>query len=549
MNPGSYYSTGNSNSYESSIRQHIICEVPNPISSSMTVVSSSHGFDAPGEKFSPEDAFKEKDTGLEISDLEDDRGNVLDMDLIPTDLIIDTSSSSSFFFSSTDYHPSIYDYSTQILDATDALLSLPHSGCSSSSSLPIAGDSKVFASACQRTAEYYQSTKGSCKGFPCQEAIKDPLDLRWMPSVEVDLRLFDLSLLAPQQRFFGNRFGTITYEYEKVTINEEAKEATFAPFDEIIAVVTGFEYTVWPVMKQGCYNTYVQRNGKTGYMYCKTACGAMSPANGPIKNCRFWIGFKKETDKHTGETYGVLTKCFLTHDCRTSVNIEYDLANGIKHTYRTRNPKLKYLVPSSVFLSCFYKQPDLTQNTGTTAMQIRKSVENENTCIPISKAQSFSFLSAKNHNSWEVHTKEYTQLPDFFLKMQECDPEGLYILEFLPVAYELPGVSKTISDTLLMFNYSICIPSACKHFYEHGMKICVVDGAHMYTRTEGIMLSFCSKDGEDHIVTIGFALVPRENKQFWQLFMNAVFFYISMHDMIMSDKTKGCTFILLFRFR
>jgi hypothetical protein len=47
-----------------------------------------------------------------------------------------------------------------------------------------------------------------------------------MPSVDVDLLLFDLSLLAPQQRFFGDRFGTITYEYEKVTINEEVKEAT-----------------------------------------------------------------------------------------------------------------------------------------------------------------------------------------------------------------------------------------------------------------------------------------------------------------------------------
>ena len=147
----------------------------------MTVVSSSHGFDAPGEKFSPEDAFKEKDTGLEISDLEDDSGKFLGMDFVTTTDCIDTSSSSLFL--STDYHPSIYDFSTQILDATDALLSLPHSGCSSSSSLPIAGDSKVFASACQRTAEYYQSTKGSCKGFPCQEAIKDPLDLSCLDAI------------------------------------------------------------------------------------------------------------------------------------------------------------------------------------------------------------------------------------------------------------------------------------------------------------------------------------------------------------------------------
>jgi hypothetical protein len=192
-----------------------------------------------------------------------------------------------------------------------------------------------------------------------------------------------------------------------------------------------------------------------------------------------------------------------------------------------------------VFLSSFWKEPDLTKNNGTSAKQIRRSVDNEDTCIPISNSQAFSFLSGKNHNSWDVHTKEFTELPDFFLKLQQADPDGLYIVEFSPLGYELPGYSKNMSQDLIMFNYSICIPSACKHFYEHGIRICVVDGAHMYTKTEGIILTFTAKDGEDHLVTIGFAIVPRENKHFWQLFMNAVFFYICKHDMIMSDKTKG----------
>ena len=45
INPGSYCG---GISYESSIFQDIILDVPNPISSSMTVViSSSHGFDVP----------------------------------------------------------------------------------------------------------------------------------------------------------------------------------------------------------------------------------------------------------------------------------------------------------------------------------------------------------------------------------------------------------------------------------------------------------------------------------------------------------------------
>ena len=67
MNPGCY---SGAISYQSSIHQDIILDVPNPISLSMTVISSSHGLDIPEENFSPEDAFKEKENVEEISDLE-----------------------------------------------------------------------------------------------------------------------------------------------------------------------------------------------------------------------------------------------------------------------------------------------------------------------------------------------------------------------------------------------------------------------------------------------------------------------------------------------
>jgi hypothetical protein len=452
VNPGSY---SGAISFQSSIHQDIILDVPNPISSSMTVISSSHGFDVPEEKFSPEDAFKEKENVDEISDLEVEVNKFLGMDTLDNEILDE----STLFFSATTSTNKIYDYSTQVLlEASDALLSLPYSGSSSSCVVPSVGDSKIsYASV--KTAEYYQARKGSNKGFKCQLGISDPLDLRWMPSVDVDLRLFDLTLVAPQQVFHGDRFSAITHECKKVRFGVEEKQETFAPFDEIVSVVTGFEFTVWPMMKQGCYNTYVERNGDKGYMFCKTACAAMAPAMGPIPNCRFWVGFTKSSDPRTGADIGIINKCYLTHDCRSSINIEYDVVNSIKHVYRARMPKLKYLVPQSVFLSCFWKEPDLTKNNGTTAKQIRRSVENEDTCIPITKSQAFSFLSSKNHNSWDVHAKEFTELPDLFLKLQEADPEGLYIVEFLPVAYELSGYySKSMSEELLMFNYSLCIP-------------------------------------------------------------------------------------------
>ena len=88
MNPGSY---SGAISFQSSIHQDIILDVPNPISSSMTVISSSHGFDVPEEKFSPEDAFKEKENVDEISDLEVEVGKLLGMDTLDSEILDDSS--------------------------------------------------------------------------------------------------------------------------------------------------------------------------------------------------------------------------------------------------------------------------------------------------------------------------------------------------------------------------------------------------------------------------------------------------------------------------
>ena len=64
-----------------------------------------------------------------------------------------------------------------------------------------------------------------------------------------------------------------------------------------------------------------------------------------------------------------------------------------------------------------------------------------------------------------------------------------------------------------MFDYCLLIPSAAKIFFSNGNnKITVLDGAHMYSKYEGVILIFCGKDGEDHVLQLGFALVPQENK-------------------------------------
>jgi hypothetical protein len=250
-------------------------------------------------------------------------------------------------------------------------------------------------------------------------------------------------------------------------------------------------------------------------------------------------------DEKTGREYAQIASCFLNHDCRSAQVIEHDVKFNIHHDYRRRNVKMKTIVPNSTFLSVFDKQPDLTKNNGITSLQIQRSVERESQTLPLTSSQSFNFLSGKNLNCWRIHAHEFTLFPDLFLKLQQQDPEGLYVVNLLPLRYEIPGVSSADLSDALMFDYSICIPSACKHFYEYGNQIAVIDGAHLYTKFEGVMLTMCAKDGEDHIVEIGFAIVPIENKYYWQEFMNAIFHYITHHRMIMAYKAKGMKIIVL----
>ena len=88
-----------------------------------------------------------------------------------------------------------------------------------------------------------------------------------------------------------------------------------------------------------------------------------------------------------------------------------------------------------------------------------------------------------------------------------------------------------------MFDNWFCIPSAAKNFFTHDEKISGIDGANMYTKYEGIILSICGKDGEDHVVQLGFALVPQEKTLYWQETFNAIFDYLRDHRMIIkSDK-------------
>ena len=503
LNPESFVS------HTSSLQLDAFLGVPHPLSSSKTVVSNLDHFEPPAQ---------------ELSDLDVDEvliGKQASNTAVDTDGL---------------------DYSTIFCQCDGGLLSPPmdrnidiyNSQVSSSTS----GTSAVAEALLQlgNHKKPYCSQDSSLKNVRSTthtDAVSDPLDISWRPQVE-RAHMFDVSILAPKSIFYGDRFPR-EGNSSKVQLGVSKPKVNKQPIDEIIAVVRTFEYTMWPEFSQGVYNTYVESNNLRTYMHCMTTCAVL----GEGRRCRFWVYCVLVRGKD-GRDAAQISSCFLTHDCRSAASIEFDVKNNIKQIYRSRNTKLKYVVHASTFLRSFYKKPDITQKNGITADQLTKSVENEGSCIPLTKSQAFSFIADKNRHSWDVHTQEFTLLPDFFLKLIEADPDGLYVLNLLPVEYSIPGIDSSIlKGSSLMFEFSICIPSACKHFYEQGMMICVVDGAHLYGRYEGVILSFATKDGEGHIVFIGFAIVPKENKYYWQIFMNAVFYFIRKHNLLISDKTKG----------
>ena len=501
----------NPESFVSSLHQDAILGVPQPFCSSTTVVSNLDHFEPPN-----------------------------DLNLLESDLVDDVEIFTGRQSSNTGAEHEI-DYSAIFFKCSDGPpiegdIDIYNSQLSSSSS---GGTSAVAEALLQlgggeKKSRIITNSNSSRidRSSSHTDAVSDPLNDSWRPQVD-RAHQFDVSLLAPKSIFYGDRFPRESNT--KIRLGVSSPKLNKQPIDEIIAVVRTFEYTMWPEFSEGVYNTYVEGNSIRTYMHCMTTCGIL----GNNRKCRFWVYFVPVRGKD-GRDAAQISSCFLTHDCRSAASIEYDVQHNIKHTYRARNTKLKYVVHASTFLRSFFKRPDITQKNGITAEQLTKSVEIEGSCIPLSKSQAFSFIAGKNRHSWDVHTQEFTLLPDFFLKLQEADPYGLYVLNFLPVEYSIPGIETSIlSDSSLMFEFSICIPSACKHFYEQGMMICVIDGAHLYGRYEGVMLTFATKDGEGHIVFIGFASVPKENKHYWQIFMNAVFYYIRKHNLLISDKTKG----------
>jgi len=137
-------------------------------------------------------------------------------------------------------------------------------------------------------------------------------------------------------------------------------------------------------------------------------------------------------------------------------------------------------------------------------------------------------------------------LPSFFDCLQRADPSGIYYLESDLLSnhgsYDVTGAP----EGSVYFKSYIVIPSAAIQFFRNSRKIATVDGAHMYSKMGGVMLTFNVKDASDSIIPLGVAYVNIENSKNWSLFYDCIINIFSDLLLIISDKDKGLNSLRVF---
>ncbi|KAM3263512.1 hypothetical protein P3L10_000506 [Capsicum annuum] len=82
------------------------------------------------------------------------------------------------------------------------------------------------------------------------------------------------------------------------------------------------------------------------------------------------------------------------------------------------------------------------------------------------------------------------------------------------------GSSYSIMVNLMdgSFVYYFLAFGACIRGYVYMRKVIFVDGTHLYGKYEGVLLSAVAQDTENHIFSIAFCVVDKENDAFWTFF-------------------------------
>ena len=307
----------------------------------------------------------------------------------------------------------------------------------------------------------------------------------------------------------------------------------FLPFDMLYSKLINAEITLYPSLPNQSLCTMAKR--EKGRM--TVSCVNMK-LNG-IDCCNFGISANKCKRKtlKPGFEGCFIKKVNLEHNCQNAQTLEILSISSGTLLSRKRTQKTKYMASNSTLKSLANFEPDLRTNNPINATHAQNMFGSArgNTLCP-TKHQLRRVMRLNNLDAFSVHVDQFCELPSYLLACKQSDPDGYYCLNLLKSTYEVKDPSDGMND---MFDYAIMIPSASKHFFQNSNKTLVIDGTHMYTKWEEILLCVVGVDAEGGNVTLGIALVPQENKKYWEIFFNAVRNQFVHANMIMSDKAKG----------
>ncbi|KAM3281493.1 hypothetical protein P3S67_028515 [Capsicum chacoense] len=96
-----------------------------------------------------------------------------------------------------------------------------------------------------------------------------------------------------------------------------------------------------------------------------------------------------------------------------------------------------------------------------------------------------------------------------------CLPAFFHMVELLN-----PGSSYSIMVNRMdgSFVYYFLVFKACIRGYAHMRKVIAIDGTHLYGKYGGILLSTVAQDTENHIFSIAFYVIYKENDASWTFF-------------------------------
>jgi len=304
------------------------------------------------------------------------------------------------------------------------------------------------------------------------------------------------------------------YANKKLRKDGNEMENPFQPFDYFLKAVTAVEHKLYPNVVKGSQYVVKRRNQTHAEIHCRS-----NKKGSTALLCRFAAKASKCSDDDVPFDMEAcsIQHCFLYHDCQTAQFLENCAASGKTIEVRKRKVPIKVTASSYTFLKNLENcgKGFMTGKTAFTNKVISESLANEDSTVHPSVRQVGTYMKHLQKDGYHKHVEQFCELPSFLAACKKADPNGFYYMNLVKCSYEVKDITDRES---LMFDSLIFIPSAGKQFFNNSNKVLVIDGTHMHSKWDGIMLCIVGVDAEGGNLTLGIALVPQENMVYWQLF-------------------------------